>query len=70
MSVRVSPISKTAALLIVAVGAFVLLAGLSTGEAMNDVAGTAFIALGVVLYLLLFRFTRNLKRQLDQGESA
>ena len=70
MSVRVSPISKTASLLIIAVGAFVLVAGLSTGDVYNDVAGTAFVCLGVVLYLILFRFSRNLQKQLDESVKA
>ena len=67
MSVRVSPISRTAAILIVAVGVFVLLAGLSTGEVASDVSGVVFIALGVFLYLFLLRFTRNLGRQLEEA---
>jgi divalent metal cation (Fe/Co/Zn/Cd) transporter len=67
LSVRVSPISRTAAILIVAVGVFVLLAGLSTGEVASDVSGVVFIALGVFLYLFLLRFTRNLGRQLEEA---
>ncbi len=69
MSVRVSPISKTAALLIIAVGAFVLVAGLSTGEVTSDVAGASFLILGVFLYLFLLRFTRNLQVQLDEAKA-
>ena len=68
MSVRVSPISKTASLLIIAVGAFVLVGGLSTGDEISIIAGVAFVALGVVLYMLLLRFTRKLKRELDGAE--
>lgn len=68
MSVRVSPISRTAAILIIAVGAFVLLAGLSTGEVASDISGVLFIALGVFLYLFLLRFTRKLKRQIEQAQ--
>ena len=70
MSVRVSPISRTAALLIIAVGVFVLLAGLSTGEAANDLAGAVFIALGLFLYLLLFRFTRKLEREISEAQKG
>ena len=70
MSVRVSPISRTAALLIIAVGAFVLIAGLSTGEVINDVAGVSFMALGVVLYLLLLRFTGKLRREIEEAQKG
>ncbi len=70
MSVRVSPISKTAAILIIAVGVFVLLAGLSTGEVASEVSGVAFIVLGVALYLLLLRFTRSLRRQIEEIEGG
>jgi hypothetical protein len=73
MSVRVSPISKWAAILIIAVGAFVLLAGFVTGELASYIAGSAFIALGVVLYILLIWFTRKLRREIgeiEQGQTA
>jgi len=70
LSVRVSPISRTAALLIMAVGVFVLVAGLSTGEAANDLAGVVFIALGLFLYRLLFRFTRKLEREMSQAQKG
>jgi len=68
LSVRVSPISRTAAILIIAVGAFVFIAGLSTGEVINDVAGVSFIILGVVLYLLLLRFTGKLRREIEEAQ--
>jgi len=70
MSVRVSPISRIAAILIVVVGAFVLFAGAVTGDIVSDVAGVAFLALGVALYLLLLRFTRNLRRQISEAQSS
>ena len=70
MAVRASPISRTAAILIIAVGAFVLLAGLVTGEAANEIAGVAFVVLGLVLYRLLFRFTRKLERELKEATEA
>jgi membrane protein implicated in regulation of membrane protease activity len=66
--VRVSPISKTAAILIIAVGVFVLFGGLVTGIIASDIAGVAFIALGVVLYRLLFRFTEKLEREIGEAE--
>jgi membrane protein implicated in regulation of membrane protease activity len=65
LSVRVSPISRTAAILIIAVGAFVLFAGLVTNELANVVAGGAFLALGVALYMLLFRFTKKVRMQIE-----
>jgi membrane protein implicated in regulation of membrane protease activity len=70
LAVRASPISRTAAILIIAVGAFVLLAGLVTGEAANEIAGVAFVVLGLVLYRLLFRFTRKLERELKEATEA
>jgi drug/metabolite transporter (DMT)-like permease len=73
MSVRVSPISKMAAILIIAVGAFVLLAGFATGELASYIAGSAFVALGVVLYVLLIWFTRKLRRgisEIEQDQTA
>ena len=65
MSVKASPISKTAAVLIILVGAFVLFAGLAAGDLASDLAGAAFIVLGVALYGLLSRFTRKLKGEAD-----
>ncbi|MDG6964062.1 MAG: hypothetical protein JRN27_04585 [Nitrososphaerota archaeon] len=65
MSVKASPISKTAAVLIILVGAFVLFAGLVAEDLASDVAGAAFIVLGVALYGLLSRFTRKLKGEAD-----
>lgn len=61
MAVRASPISRTAAILIIVIGAFVLLTGLVAGAPANDVAGVAFIVLGLALYGLLQRFTRKLR---------
>ena len=66
MSVRVSPISKVAAILIIAVGAFVLLAAFVTGALASYIAGSAFVVLGVILYLLLIWFTRKLGRQIAE----
>jgi membrane protein YdbS with pleckstrin-like domain len=73
MSVRVSPVSKLAAILIIAVGAFVLLAAFATGELASYIAGSAFVALGVILYILLIWFTRKLRREIgeiEQGQTA
>jgi membrane protein implicated in regulation of membrane protease activity len=73
MSVRVSPISKMAAILIIAIGAFVLLGGFVTGELASYIAGSAFVVLGVILYMLLIWFTRKLRREIgkiEQGQTA
>jgi protein-S-isoprenylcysteine O-methyltransferase Ste14 len=66
LSVRVSPISKLAAILIVAIGAFVLLGAFVTGDLASYIAGSAFIVLGVVLYLILIWFTRKLGREIAE----
>ena len=68
MSVRASPISKTAALLIIALGVFTLFAGVVGGVVVNDIAGVAIIVLGLVLYRMLFRFARKLGRQIEDAE--
>jgi membrane protein YdbS with pleckstrin-like domain len=68
MSVRVSPISKMAAILIIAIGAFVLLGGFVTGELASYIAGSAFVLLGVILYLILIWFTRKLRREIGEIE--
>jgi len=68
--VRVSPISRTAAILIILVGVFVLFGGLVTGVLASDVAGLAFIVLGVALYRLLYRFTRKLRKEIGEAEKS
>jgi len=70
MSVRASPMSKAAAILIVAIGLFVLLGGFVTGEIASYIAGTAFVVLGVVLYLLLIWFTKKLQREIGEIEKG
>jgi membrane protein implicated in regulation of membrane protease activity len=63
LAVRASPISKTASILIILIGAFVLFTGIVAGALANDVAGVAFIALGLALYWLLLRFTKKLQTE-------
>jgi membrane protein implicated in regulation of membrane protease activity len=70
MAVRVSPVSRTAALLIIAVGAFTLVAGLVTGVFVSELAGVLFIVLGVALHRLLLRFTRKLNKQVEEARSG
>ena len=60
MSVRVSPISRGAALLIVLVGLFTI-------AFVNPVAGVAFVVLGIVLYWLLYRFARKVKSEIGKA---
>lgn len=65
MSVRVSPISRAAAVLIIILGVFTFLV-------VNPIAGVAFIVLGGFLYFLLYRFRARLTSELKEaeGESA
>ena len=67
MSVRVSPISRTAAVLIIALGAFTLLAGWAADEPISEVAGVGILALGIFLYWLLFRLTRKITKELKEA---
>lgn len=60
--VRASPISRTAAILIMALGIFTLLF-------VNDIAGVAFLLLGAFLYVLLYRFTAKIERELRSANS-
>ncbi len=62
MSVKVSPISRTAAMLIIVLAVFTLLF-------VNPIAGILFLALGVILYALLYRFTGKLNREIRRAES-
>ncbi len=70
MTVRVSPISKTAAILLIALGAFTLVVGLSTGVVGVIVAGLAITVLGLVLYRLLYRFTRKIQGEIRDETQA
>lgn len=69
VKVRVSPVSRTAAVLIIAIGVFVLAVGLATGELASEVTGGAFLVLGAVLYYLLLRFTKRLQTAISQPAS-
>jgi membrane protein implicated in regulation of membrane protease activity len=51
-----------AAILIMVLGVFTLFF-------VNPIAGIAFLALGAILYALLYRFTRKVERELRAGES-
>ncbi len=69
MSVRASRVSRLAALLIIALGVFTLVAGLTTGLLEDAVAGVAFVVLGVFLYRLLYRFTRKVEREIRKEQA-
>jgi membrane protein implicated in regulation of membrane protease activity len=58
MSVKVSPISRGAAILVVVVGLFTI-------ALVNLFAGIAFVVLGMVLYWLLYRFARKVRREIE-----
>ena len=68
VKVRVSPVSRTAAILIIAIGVFVLTGGVVTGTLASEIAGGAFVVLGVFLYYLLLRFTKKLEREIAKAE--
>jgi membrane protein implicated in regulation of membrane protease activity len=61
VSVRVSPISRAAAVLIIIVGVI-------TFFLINSIAGVAFIVLGAALYVLLYRFRSRLEAELKQTD--
>jgi membrane protein implicated in regulation of membrane protease activity len=65
VSVRVSPISRTAAILIIALGVFTLFAGVVADVQSNEVVGVAVIVLGLVLYRLLYRFTKKVESEIE-----
>ncbi|MBI3859652.1 MAG: hypothetical protein HY296_05360 [Thaumarchaeota archaeon] len=67
-TVKASPISRTAAILIIALGVLTLVAGLATGTLADTVAGVAFVLLGLFLYKMLYRFGRKIARELDGEE--
>jgi len=67
LAVRVSPISKTAAIIITALGLFLLLGGVAAQDEDDAIAGFAITVLGLVLYRLLFRFTKKVTRELEEG---
>lgn len=70
VKVRVSPVSRTASILIIAVGVFVFTAGVATGELASEIAGGAFIVLGVLLYFLLLRFTKKLESEIGRAQES
>jgi len=43
----------------------IVFVGLFTIAYINDVAGIAFVALGIILYWLLYRFARKVRREVE-----
>ena len=68
MSLRVSPVSKIAAILIIVVGFITLLVSYPAGETLGEVMGLAFIVLGVVLYGMLYRFKAWVESEVKKAE--
>ena len=60
MPVRVSPVSRTAAVLIIVIG-------IITFVLVNSITGIAFMALGAALYLLLYKFRSKLEADLGRA---
>lgn len=63
MAVRVSPISRSAAILLMVLGVF-------TAVAVNLFVGVIIFVIGLVLYRLLFRFTAKVQREIDQARAG
>jgi glycopeptide antibiotics resistance protein len=59
LSVKVSPISRGAALLIMVVG-------LLTFVFVNDIAGLIFVVLGIALYWMLYRLAHRVRREIEE----
>jgi membrane protein implicated in regulation of membrane protease activity len=70
LTVRVSPISKTAAILLFVLGIFTLIMGLATGVMGVTVAGLGITVLGLALYRLLYRFSRKLQKEIGEKSRA
>lgn len=61
MSLRVSPISRLAAILLIVLGIF-------TFVFVLPILGILIIILGLVLYWLLYRFSAKVERELKDAE--
>jgi membrane protein implicated in regulation of membrane protease activity len=70
MTVRVSPISKAAAILLIVLGLFTLVVGLASGVIEVTITGLGIVVLGLALYRLLYRFTRNLQKDVREKTQA
>jgi membrane protein implicated in regulation of membrane protease activity len=70
LSLKVSRVSRMAALLIIALGIFTLVVGLASAFLEDTIAGIAFVILGVFLYSLLFRFTRRVEHEIDETDAG
>ncbi len=65
MSVRVSPVSRAAAILILALGLLTLFGSYGAGVTLGVVMGAVFVALGLFLYALLYRISGRVVRDLE-----
>jgi membrane protein implicated in regulation of membrane protease activity len=54
--------------MLVVLGVFTLIAGLSTGVLESTVVGFAITLLGLVLYRLLHRFSKRLDKEIRTGK--
>jgi Na+/pantothenate symporter len=70
MSIRVSPISRTAAIVIIALGLFTLAGGVLAGALADEIAGVVFIILGVALYRLLYVITGKVLGEVEKADEA
>jgi membrane protein implicated in regulation of membrane protease activity len=68
LTLRVSRVSRTAAILIILLGILTLAAGIATAMVSETVAGVAFLVLGIFLYWFLYRFTRRVEREITEEE--
>jgi len=70
VSLRVSPVSRIAAILIVILGLFTLTVSYPGGEVIGEIMGVAFVVLGLVLYGMLYKVRSWVERELDGREGA
>ncbi len=68
--IRVSPVSKVAAIMIMALGVFTLVGGLATGYRILLGSGIGITALGIALYILLYKFTRKVFREVAKAAES
>lgn len=72
MPTNVSPVSRIAAVLIIALGAFTLLGSLAAGQLLGEVLGAVILGLGIFLYRFLYTFTAKLEREMlgEEGKGG
>ena len=72
MPTNVSPISRGAAILIIAIGVFTLFGSYAARQVLGEVVGFVITGLGVFLYRFLYTFTAKLEREMlgDDGKEV